>query len=111
MSVLVEEKIENEAKISTNKNELIKNHELMEWHAISGVLAVTTFTDKVGSAINFFTPQARKSEYEPIHKPYVRITHICWHPVIEIIAAGYDTGEVLLRFVQTKKGNIEIERV
>lgn len=60
MSVLVGEKIDTgKSGIDSDNNDDIGEiqHELMEWHPISGLLALTTYREGIGSEITFFTHQ------------------------------------------------------
>ncbi|MCP9263725.1 hypothetical protein DINM_007106 [Dirofilaria immitis] len=108
MPVLVGEKIVN-GKNDTDNNDNNNNdddndvnddgtnkiqHELMEWHPVSGLLALTTYHSSI---------EAIKSDRLPIRKTNARVTYLCWHPVIDIIATNWDSGDVIFRFVQNDK--------
>lgn len=62
MSVLVEEKVDDRKSGANNNDDSIGEiqHELMEWHPTSGLLALTTYRANVGSEISFFTHQVSK---------------------------------------------------
>ncbi|CAG9540911.1 unnamed protein product [Cercopithifilaria johnstoni] len=101
MSVLVGEKVDDKKDgINDNDDNDEIQHELMEWHPISGLLALTTYRANVGSEISFFTHQANKSDHLPIRKANARVICLCWHPVIDIIAISWDSGDVTFRFIQ-----------
>ncbi|VDN94808.1 unnamed protein product [Brugia pahangi] len=104
MSVLVGEKVDDGKSGANSNGDDEIEHELMEWHATSGLLAITTYRANVGSEINFFTHQANKSNYLPIRKSNARVMYLCWHPIIDIIATSWDSGDVIIRFIQNDKG-------
>nr|CRZ23682.1 Bm9389 [Brugia malayi] len=60
MSVLVGEKVDDGKNGANSNGDDEIEHELMEWHATSGLLAITTYRANVGSEINFFTHQVSK---------------------------------------------------
>uniref|UniRef100_A0A7I4KED3 Anaphase-promoting complex subunit 4 WD40 domain-containing protein n=1 Tax=Brugia malayi TaxID=6279 RepID=A0A7I4KED3_BRUMA len=103
MSVLVGEKVDDGKNGANSNGDDDIEHELMEWHATSGLLAITTYRANVGSEINFFTHQANKSNYLPIRKSNARVMYLCWHPIIDIIATSWDSGDVIIRFIQNDK--------
>uniref|UniRef100_A0A0R3RAU6 Secreted protein n=1 Tax=Brugia timori TaxID=42155 RepID=A0A0R3RAU6_9BILA len=47
---------------------------------------------------------ANKSNYLPIRKSNARVMYLCWHPIIDIIATSWDSGDVIIRFIQNDKG-------
>lgn len=57
MSVLVEEKVDARRGGSSGDDIGEIQHEFMEWHPTSGLLALTTYRANVGSEISFFTHQ------------------------------------------------------
>uniref|UniRef100_A0A0R3S570 Uncharacterized protein n=1 Tax=Elaeophora elaphi TaxID=1147741 RepID=A0A0R3S570_9BILA len=63
MSVLIGEKVDAGKSVANSNDDAIgeMQHELMEWHPTSGLLALTTYRANVGSEINFFTHQVSKT--------------------------------------------------
>lgn len=67
----------------------------ISWYCGTPLLAVTSFSDETGGAVNLFLDEGEKLLNVKLQRS-CQVTSSRWHPSKKIIAAGFENGELLI---------------
>ncbi|XP_047485121.1 intraflagellar transport protein 140 homolog [Penaeus chinensis] len=67
------------------------------WHPQATCLAVASFSEEKGGAVNVYTGEGKLCDEVDIPPhPTAQVTSVTWHPSKRILAIGWETGELYL---------------